>query len=506
MDRSVVHRGVRSVLVTAAVILGAVLGHKLFDSMVRVAILSGIGAFYTVLVIWIVPVWQAQTARDLPKDTSRAQFENEARKTVAEVLGGMLLVLGIAATWLQLADGRQEQRDIAARAAVEQALIREEQQNASSRAATEQALTREGQLTDRFTAAVDQLGSSTLQVRLGGVFAPERIARDSPQDAPAVLEVLTAFVRESSPLPPPGAATPEPDLEGRYHPEEDVQAVLSVIKRGLWDTASVAHFPECLDLSRTDLRGARFRGTLVLKICLVDADLTGADLEGAYLIGAEMDGVDLEGANLRGANLVGADLRGADLEVAELGCSLLIRDEERCTNLSYASLDCRPLVGGQEQCTDLRGVQLSDVDLTNAWLMGANLGCVEVWSTTGPQTTCANLNGANLTDATLTNANLQGAYLEEATLTNADLSAANLRFAHMGHSDLSGADFSNADLSGADLSSAVFIDTDLSGANLTGAYVREGTEIDSAIWDENAPPIIVSEWQSTPAPMASPDP
>ncbi|WP_189171532.1 hypothetical protein [Pilimelia anulata] len=62
----------------------------------------------------------------------------------------------------------------------------------------------QGQLTDRFTRAVEQLGqagAAKIDVRLGAVYALERIMRDSAQDQPAVVEVLAAYVRVHAPLP-----------------------------------------------------------------------------------------------------------------------------------------------------------------------------------------------------------------------------------------------------------------------------------------------------------------
>jgi hypothetical protein len=58
------------------------------------------------------------------------------------------------------------------------------------------ALNRVGQLTDRFTKAIEQLGHQELDVRLGGIYALERIARDSEKDHPQVMEVLTGYIRE----------------------------------------------------------------------------------------------------------------------------------------------------------------------------------------------------------------------------------------------------------------------------------------------------------------------
>ena len=42
-------------------------------------------------------------------------------------------------------------------------------------------LAEQGHLTDRYTKAIEQLGSATLDVRLGGIYALEQIATDSRQ-------------------------------------------------------------------------------------------------------------------------------------------------------------------------------------------------------------------------------------------------------------------------------------------------------------------------------------
>ena len=45
-------------------------------------------------------------------------------------------------------------------------------------------LTEQGQVTDRYTKAIEQLGSDKLDVTIGGIYALERIARDSPGTTP----------------------------------------------------------------------------------------------------------------------------------------------------------------------------------------------------------------------------------------------------------------------------------------------------------------------------------
>ena len=55
-------------------------------------------------------------------------------------------------------------------------------------------LSREGQITDRYSKAVEQLGSSTPDVRVGGLYALRRLMNESPQDYGAIVDVVEAFL------------------------------------------------------------------------------------------------------------------------------------------------------------------------------------------------------------------------------------------------------------------------------------------------------------------------
>jgi Pentapeptide repeats (8 copies) len=186
-------------------------------------------------------------------------------------------------------------------------------------------LSREGQVTDRYTKAIEQLGSDELDVRIGGIYALERVARDSARDHPTVMEVLTAFVRGHSREPWPPAAGDEP---GAAAPERlarpDVQAAVAVIGR-----RNVRHDRQPVNLAGAFLSGAFLPRANLDGAVLVGADLAranlyrahlafafldGADLRGANLGYAHLDGADFTGANLGGADLTGADLRGARME------------------------------------------------------------------------------------------------------------------------------------------------------------------------------------------------
>jgi hypothetical protein len=59
-------------------------------------------------------------------------------------------------------------------------------------------VTRREQVSDRYLRAVEQLGSDVLEVRIGAIYALERVTADSARDQPIVMAVLSAFIRERS--------------------------------------------------------------------------------------------------------------------------------------------------------------------------------------------------------------------------------------------------------------------------------------------------------------------
>lgn len=166
------------------------------------------------------------------------------------------------------------------------------------------ALSREGQVTDRYAKAIEQLGSDKLDVRIGGIYAFERVARDSARDHPTVMEVLAAFVREHSheqwPLPADGQSGAVA-MERATRP--DVQAAVTVIGR-----RNRLRDREPVDLSAAHLSRANLAGAN-----LVRANITEANLGIASLADVDLSGADLTNAKLGGATLAYSDLTGADL-------------------------------------------------------------------------------------------------------------------------------------------------------------------------------------------------
>ena len=315
-------------------------------------------------------------------------------------------------------------------------------------------LTERGQVTDRYTKAIEQLGSDKPAVKIGGIYALERIARDSKTDHPTVMEVLTVFVREhsreqGSPLP---ADDRSDDGPSKPTFRMDLQAAVTVIGR-----RDPTHDRQPVDLTRADLADADLADAN-----LAQAQLTGANLSYAQLTRVHLDDADLTGAILADTRLDAAYLTGARLIHAVLTSAYLTEADLTEAVLTGANLTGANLKSANLTGANLNGANLTGADLTGARLTGASL--------TGAILTDAHLTLADLTDASLLQAHLTGALLNGAYLKFAHLTGAHLNGAALNGADLTGAYLDGADLTGAYLTGAILIDADLTGADLTSVH------------------------------------
>jgi hypothetical protein len=233
----------------------------------------------------------------------RARAVNDIRAGLLQAAAGLVVIVGAFLTWRQL------------------------------------QVSRAGQVTDAFSAAITQLGDADLDVRLGGIYALERIARTSKHDRRAIEEVLCLFVKNRD--------------------TADVNVALLVLGRRQPAGAR-------LRLDRARLSGVRLQFAR-----LSHADLHYATLDGAHLFGVHLDGADLTGTDLTGAVLIDANLRRADLRDATLVDVLASNADLRAADLSRADLTGAKLDHADLSQADLRGAVLHNADITNAVFTGA---------------------------------------------------------------------------------------------------------------------------------------
>jgi len=347
--------------------------------MLVIAICGLIGAALVFVVIW--PVTDVIAAHDVGRITAsqrqaQMQSAHEAVRTQLLTLGaGLFAAAALIYTGRNFTLSRK-QFELAQQSA---------QENADAQRRTLE-LTEQSQVTDRYTRAIEQLGSQELDVRIGGIYALERIARDSARDHTTIIEVLSAFVRVHSHeqwLPAAVDVAPPTQMT-----RPDVQAAMTVIGRRSAER----------DVQPCDLTGVR----------LPNANLTAARLDSAFLTGAVLHGANLSRAKLRGAVLQSAAPSAAFLNYADLADAKLFG-----AKLTSAVLDNAVLSNADLREADLAKAKLASAKLCNADLRQADF-------------TSAYLGGADLTGADLAAADLTHAHLREATVVGARLIGASL--------------------------------------------------------------------------------
>jgi len=256
----------------------------------------------------------------------------------------------------------------------------------SARASQHQALiARETHLTTLLTKAVEFLGATreikkhetkanpsgatsqgisitepNIEVRLGAIYALERIAKDSERDHWPIMEVLCAYIRNPQNSGAPAKREKDSTDDWRKSirpPRIDVQAALTVIGRRSPERIQY----EIANYLRLNLEGAN----------LQDAILSHGDFSRAVFRLASLDSARIDFAKLESANFWGASMDSATFQCCQLRDACFAS-----STLNHASI----VRSFAENClfhkarlfetiffeTNLDGARLFDTDLSHA--------------------------------------------------------------------------------------------------------------------------------------------
>jgi len=227
--------------------------------------------------------------------------------------------------------------------------------------------------TELFTKAIEQLGAEkpakkvimgidqdpttiddyvpNIEVRIGAIFALERIMKDSDKDAAAVVDTLAAYVRENCGEPQELECEIPEKQEGQsitdwvdaikkyfgnpLKPKEgslaararalknpatnrvDIKTALTVLgRRPLW-LKDPSHFKD-EKRQRADLSNVNLQGWDLSGVDLEHCNLTNAKMQGAYISNTQMQGAYMRGAKMQGADMGFAQMQGANMNYAEM--------------------------------------------------------------------------------------------------------------------------------------------------------------------------------------------
>src|SRR5207248_204865 len=256
--------------------------------------LVALGLVFALAAGWLVLVWLLGEA---DQGTTRAQLRIDAIRTgltvVAGTGGAVALLLGARRQWLSERTQRHAERVAADRRAHdirvqdhEEATAAEAQRHQQRLAGQSELDATERRITELYTRAVDQLGSGRAAVRLGGLYALERLAQDHPTQRRTVADIVCAYLR-----------MPVGDADG---PQE--QHVRRTAQRLLTRHLRAEDADTYWGGVRVDLVGAH----------LVDFDASGCTFGETYLAGVVFEGTTrLDGAVFeRGLDLTGSRFTG----------------------------------------------------------------------------------------------------------------------------------------------------------------------------------------------------
>ncbi|MCM2413495.1 pentapeptide repeat-containing protein [Streptomyces sp. RKAG290] len=307
----------------------------------------GLGVLGAVFVVLPGAVVDHDLAGAAVAPQDRLKAVNDVRTTLLQVIGGLAVFFGAYATWRQLG--------------VSQAGLR---------------ATQEGYVTDRFSRAVEQLGSDKLDVRVGGLHTLWRVAEQSARDREAVISIQAAYLRTHLPWPPTGPQAPAVDVPiNDIAPLEARAADSQVALTGL-GVLCQRRDQSWVNLGATDLRRADCDGLWLPEVNLDSSSMEAASLYHANLTQASLVSVvlrhaDLKTAILRRTRCALADLRGARLAETDLREADFTEADLREANLRKADARGAVFHRADLRLADLRGTDLSTADLLRARLADA---------------------------------------------------------------------------------------------------------------------------------------
>lgn len=175
---------------------------------------------------------------------------------------------------------------------------------------------------ETFAAMLKTLASPQLEVRVGGIYVLENLARTNKDFYWPVLHTLISYVKTHRSID-----LNDKKLAYNENIQTDIQAILNFITEGEYDMPHTG--TDSLDLSHiylinVDLSGGRlsyvnFEGSILKNVDFSGADLTGANFRNATLKNIYFANSRLIQANFNSTKLTEVNFLGANLDSSQFG-------------------------------------------------------------------------------------------------------------------------------------------------------------------------------------------
>lgn len=227
-------------------------------------------------------------------------------------------------------------------------------------------------ITESYAKAAEQLGSEKLEVRLGGIYTMQRIARESKDDFKPIVNTISAFVRAKQRWK--GTVEGDDECFGLFHETTenvprtipvDVFAGIEAISQAMKDHGPVSWDDGGFDMQSIDLRGGELRRMNFVFVDFSKSTFENAQLETCNFSFCFFDGSSFQGARFDQAVFANCAFRDADFTCSTWnGCLLL-----DC--LLTGSKFGQAVIYGHIE-SDLSGTNLEGADLRRALIKGGS--------------------------------------------------------------------------------------------------------------------------------------
>jgi uncharacterized protein YjbI with pentapeptide repeats len=205
-------------------------------------------------------------------------------------------------------------------------------------------------ITDRYSKAIDQLGSENSQIRLGGIFALEKLSSSSKDYTSVVNNVLATYIRQKS-------------RDTGSNTFEEIQAALNIISFKETNRDYSIDDSHGVNISHSLLTSFNFDNAILSHAKMISSDFSESSLVNADLSNVSGLEADFSKTNLTNSNLSQSNFYGGIFEQSILKGAIIKNSNLQLTNLREANLiNC-----------DFTGSDLSDADLHGSILYGADL-------------------------------------------------------------------------------------------------------------------------------------
>lgn len=360
------------------------------------------------VIIYLIPKFQLR-GKKAESEKTEVGTENELRRTIIQLIGGTLIIGGLVLSFYQLQQNQEQFTKELTQKRESDSMnfhILKEQLNQKSIAdnnnynillkqlnlSNNEFLQRKESdynnfLLNQYTTGLQLLKDTNSTIKLGGIFALEKIMNIDEDYHDKVVDMFCAYIRDyrekvkslgtikreiDSTLLPDYIRTIFKVLGRRQ--KKELEKVRIDLRYTNWEGMNlsnqdfIAYDFKYSNFNNSNLSKSNLTSANLSNTTIIDANLSYTNLTEAYLLEAYISNSEIRYANLSKTNFKGANIAHSNLSYSELSKSDLSFSDLYMVDFSYAKL-----INTNFYCSDLLHVRMHDSILDSSNFIGIGL-------------------------------------------------------------------------------------------------------------------------------------